>query len=91
MKFRFSGIPVALAVARATLLHNATSIVGGGDSAAALEKFNLAENVSHVSTGGGACLPGMAGLIAGETRIEVKIAPNPLHAVIDGARKMHTP
>jgi rod shape-determining protein MreB len=39
-------------------------------------------------TGGGACLPGMAGLIAGETCVEVKIAPNPLHAVIDGARKM---
>jgi rod shape-determining protein MreB len=39
-------------------------------------------------TGGGACLSGMAGLIAGETRIEVKIAPNPLRAVIDGARKM---
>jgi rod shape-determining protein MreB len=39
-------------------------------------------------TGGGACLPGMAGLIAGATLIEVKIAPNPLRAVIDGARKM---
>jgi rod shape-determining protein MreB and related proteins len=39
-------------------------------------------------TGGGACLPGMAGLIAGETRIEVKIAPNPLRVVTDGARKM---
>jgi rod shape-determining protein MreB len=39
-------------------------------------------------TGGGACLPGMAGLIAGATRIEVKVAPNPLRAVIDGARKM---
>src|SRR5262249_47266451 len=45
------------------------------------------ENGIHL-TGGGACLPGMAGLIAGATRIEVKIAPNPLRAVIDGARKM---
>ncbi|HEY6401794.1 MAG TPA: rod shape-determining protein, partial [Blastocatellia bacterium] len=41
-------------------------------------------------TGGGACLRGMAGLIADATRIEVKIAPNPLRAVIDGARKMLT-
>lgn len=39
-------------------------------------------------TGGGACLPGMADLIAGKTRIEVKVAPNPMRAVIDGARKM---
>ncbi|HEY8459906.1 MAG TPA: rod shape-determining protein [Blastocatellia bacterium] len=41
-------------------------------------------------TGGGACLRGMADLIAAATRIEVKISPNPLRAVIDGARKMLT-
>jgi rod shape-determining protein MreB len=45
------------------------------------------ENGIHL-TGGGACIPGMSGLIAGATRIEVQTAPNPLHAVIDGARKM---
>lgn len=36
-------------------------------------------------TGGGACIEGMDGLIAAKTRMAVKIAPDPLHAVINGA------
>jgi phosphoglycerate kinase len=47
---------VAEAVAETTEKHDAISIIGGGDSAAAIEKLGLSERVSHVSTGGGASL-----------------------------------
>jgi phosphoglycerate kinase len=46
---------IAEAVAEATK-NGAYSLIGGGDSAAAVQKFGFASQVSYVSTGGGALL-----------------------------------
>jgi len=47
---------IAEAVAQATAQHGAYSLVGGGDSVAAIQQFGYADDVSYVSTGGGAML-----------------------------------
>jgi phosphoglycerate kinase len=54
---------VAQAVVGASEKNDATSIIGGGDSVAAIQETGLADKITHISTGGGATLE----LLAGDT------------------------
>ena len=51
------------AVAKAVAKSRATSIVGGGDSVAAIEKLGLVKRITHISTGGGASLEYLEGKV----------------------------
>jgi phosphoglycerate kinase len=59
-KFSKGTTAIAKAIAAATA-KGAYSLIGGGDSVAAINKYGLADKVSYVSTGGGAMLEYMEG------------------------------
>ena len=50
-------------VAKAVADSNAISVIGGGESVAAIQESGLADKITHISTGGGASLEMLEGLV----------------------------